>query len=183
MNRLKCLAINRLKFFLLATSLALSISGINGQVQTQTTSATTSNVNRLAVTLPAEGKMVNDKPVGEHWVNMLESLDGWNADPRYWSLQDGVLHGDYDGGKLREDTAIGIVFTGALALGLAILSVHKASAVDLEELLVGERRGLQGVHGFPVAQQPVGQARQARVPVQQGAQRLADAQGQAAPRH
>src|SRR5204863_6075426 len=100
MNRLKCLAINRLKFFLLATSLALSISGINGQAQTQTTSATTSNDNRLAVTLPAEGKMVNDKPVGEHWVNMLESLDGWNADPRYWSLQDGVLHGDYDGGKL-----------------------------------------------------------------------------------
>src|SRR5712691_7986654 len=32
------------------------------------------------------------------------------------------------GGKLREDTAIGIVFTGALALGLAILSLHKASA-------------------------------------------------------
>lgn len=41
------------------------------------------------------------------------------------------------GGKLREDTAIGIVFTGALALGLAILSLHKATAVDLEELLVG----------------------------------------------
>src|SRR5258708_40076304 len=41
------------------------------------------------------------------------------------------------GGKIREDTAIGIVFTGALALGLAILSLNKASAVDLEELLVG----------------------------------------------
>src|SRR5664279_2593449 len=41
------------------------------------------------------------------------------------------------GGKLREDTAIGIVFTGALALGLAILSFHKATAVDLQELLVG----------------------------------------------
>lgn len=41
------------------------------------------------------------------------------------------------GGKLREDTAIGIVFTGALALGLAILSLQKATAVDLEELLVG----------------------------------------------
>src|SRR5258708_5623909 len=41
------------------------------------------------------------------------------------------------GGKLREDTAIGIVFTGALALGLAILSLHKATAVDLEDLLVG----------------------------------------------
>jgi hypothetical protein len=31
---------------------------------------------------------------------MLTSLDGWTADPRYWSLKDGVLHGDYDGGKL-----------------------------------------------------------------------------------
>lgn len=41
------------------------------------------------------------------------------------------------GGKLREDTAIGIVFTGALALGLAILSLHKVTAVDLEGLLVG----------------------------------------------
>lgn len=41
------------------------------------------------------------------------------------------------GGKLREDTAIGIVFTGALALGLAILSLGKANAVDLDALLVG----------------------------------------------
>ncbi|HVO43451.1 MAG TPA: metal ABC transporter permease [Aggregatilineales bacterium] len=41
------------------------------------------------------------------------------------------------GGKLREDTAIGIVFTGALALGLAILSLSKATAIDLEEFLVG----------------------------------------------
>jgi len=41
------------------------------------------------------------------------------------------------GGKLREDTAIGIVFTGALALGLTILSLYRVNAVDLEELLVG----------------------------------------------
>ena len=41
------------------------------------------------------------------------------------------------GRQLREDTAIGIVFTGALALGLAILSLRKVTAVDLEELLVG----------------------------------------------
>src|SRR5215813_5479451 len=41
------------------------------------------------------------------------------------------------GGKLREDTAIGIVFTGALALGLTILSLYRVKAVDLEELLVG----------------------------------------------
>ena len=41
------------------------------------------------------------------------------------------------GGKLREDTAIGIVFTGALALGLIILSLGKTKAIDLEDLLVG----------------------------------------------
>src|SRR5262249_41115904 len=41
------------------------------------------------------------------------------------------------GGKLREDTVIGIVFTGGLALGLAILALHSPTAVDLEELLVG----------------------------------------------
>jgi manganese/iron transport system permease protein len=48
------------------------------------------------------------------------------------------------GGKLREDTAIGIVFTGALALGLAILSLHKVTAVDLEELLVGNILAING---------------------------------------
>jgi manganese/iron transport system permease protein len=41
------------------------------------------------------------------------------------------------GGKLREDSAIGIVFTGSLAIGLTILSLHKATAVDLQGLLVG----------------------------------------------
>jgi hypothetical protein len=56
--------------------------------------------SRLAVTLPAEGKLVNDKPVDKDWVNMLGSLDEWNADPQYWSLKQGVLRGDYDGGKL-----------------------------------------------------------------------------------
>src|SRR5215468_4650598 len=48
------------------------------------------------------------------------------------------------GGKLREDTAIGIVFTDALALGLAILSLHRATAVDLEELLVGNILAISG---------------------------------------
>jgi len=40
------------------------------------------------------------------------------------------------GGKLRSDSVIGIVFTGALALGLLVMSLRK-SALDLEELLVG----------------------------------------------
>ena len=41
------------------------------------------------------------------------------------------------GGKLREDTIIGVSFTGALALGLAILSLHNVTALDLEDFLVG----------------------------------------------
>ena len=41
------------------------------------------------------------------------------------------------GGKLRSDSVIGIVFTGALALGLVIMSLRQ-SAIDLEELLVGD---------------------------------------------
>ena len=48
------------------------------------------------------------------------------------------------GGKLREDAIIGIVFTGAFALGLAILSIHQVTAVDLEEILVGNILALSG---------------------------------------
>lgn len=54
----------------------------------------------LKVTLPAEGKMVNNKPVSKGWTNLLASLDGWNANSNYWKLQNGVLHGDYAGGAV-----------------------------------------------------------------------------------
>lgn len=53
----------------------------------------------LKVTLPKEGKMVNNKPVGKNWQNLLASLQDWNADARYWKLQNGVLHGGYAGGE------------------------------------------------------------------------------------
>ncbi len=43
---------------------------------------------------------MKEKPVGRHWKNLLKSLNGWNADPKYWGLQHGVLHGDSPGGKL-----------------------------------------------------------------------------------
>jgi hypothetical protein len=56
--------------------------------------------DRLVVTLPSEGRLVNDKPIGKNWENMIESLKDWNADPQYWNLEHGVLRGDYDGGKL-----------------------------------------------------------------------------------
>jgi manganese/iron transport system permease protein len=41
------------------------------------------------------------------------------------------------GGKLKEDTAIGIVFTTMLAIGIGIMSVGRSYAVDLNHILIG----------------------------------------------
>ncbi len=41
------------------------------------------------------------------------------------------------GGRLREDTAIGIVFAGMLALGIALISKAQNYAVDLTHILIG----------------------------------------------
>ncbi len=41
------------------------------------------------------------------------------------------------GGKLKEDTAIGIVFTTMLAVGIGIMSVGRSYAVDLNHILIG----------------------------------------------
>jgi len=54
----------------------------------------------LKITLPKNGKMVDNHPVGKNWQNLLTSLQDWNADPQYWNLKDGALHADYAGGKL-----------------------------------------------------------------------------------
>jgi hypothetical protein len=50
-------------------------------------------------TLPKEGKLMNDKPVGKGWINLISSMNDWNATKDYWKLEDGVLHGDYHGGE------------------------------------------------------------------------------------
>ena len=39
--------------------------------------------------------------------------------------------------RLREDTAIGIVFSGTLALGIALISTSSTFAVDLQHILIG----------------------------------------------
>jgi hypothetical protein len=57
-------------------------------------------LNRLKITLPRKGKLIKGKPVGKNWENMLSSLEGWTADTRYWTLSNGTLHGDYNGGTL-----------------------------------------------------------------------------------
>jgi hypothetical protein len=48
----------------------------------------------LKNTLPASGKLVNDKPVGKDWVNLLSSADDWNFESKYWQLNNNLLHAD-----------------------------------------------------------------------------------------
>ena len=52
----------------------------------------------LKITLPEQGRLVNDKLIGNNWVNLLVSLNDWTAEKPYWQLKDGVLNGDYNGG-------------------------------------------------------------------------------------
>lgn len=51
----------------------------------------------LKNTLPASGKMIGNKPVGKGWMNLLLSMDDWNAEKEYWQLKDGMLHGQASG--------------------------------------------------------------------------------------
>src|SRR5262245_39481640 len=53
----------------------------------------------LKVTLPKAGEMVDARPRGKGWINLLNSLDEWNAEKEFWQLTGGTLHGDYTGGK------------------------------------------------------------------------------------
>ena len=55
---------------------------------------------RLDATLPDAGKLVDGKPVGDGWVHLLDGNDltGWKAEKEYWTLKDGLLHGEYKGG-------------------------------------------------------------------------------------
>jgi manganese/iron transport system permease protein len=46
------------------------------------------------------------------------------------------------GGRLKEDTAIGILFAGATALGVVLISTSRSYAVDLTHLLFGDVLGV-----------------------------------------
>ena len=45
-------------------------------------------------------------------------------------------------GEVREDTAIGIIFAGCFALGVAMLSTVRSYAVDLAHILFGDVLGV-----------------------------------------
>lgn len=51
----------------------------------------------LKNSLPANGKLINNKPVGEGWMNLLGSPDDWNAEKNYWQFTNNVLHGEANG--------------------------------------------------------------------------------------
>jgi manganese/iron transport system permease protein len=48
------------------------------------------------------------------------------------------------GARLKEDTAIGIVFAGMFALGIAMISTARSSSVDLSHFLFGDVLGVSG---------------------------------------
>ena len=48
-------------------------------------------------TLPESGKFINNKPVGEGWVNLLTSKDNWNVEKKYWQWDSNILHGELNG--------------------------------------------------------------------------------------
>ena len=49
--------------------------------------------------LPKAGRLVDDKPVGSGWIDLISSLDDWNLEKQNWQFNNGILHGDYNGGK------------------------------------------------------------------------------------
>lgn len=44
-------------------------------------------------TLPESGKLVDDKPTGKGWINLLASAEDWNFENAFWQLSNNTLHG------------------------------------------------------------------------------------------
>lgn len=83
----------------LLASIALLFVLANSCNSAHKSQITTGVDTSLNITLPKQGRLIDDKPAGKGWVNLLSSLNDWTADKPYWELKDGVLHGDYDGGQ------------------------------------------------------------------------------------
>ncbi|MFT3935177.1 MAG: DUF1080 domain-containing protein [Chitinophagaceae bacterium] len=60
-----------------------------------------SPTDSLKISLPKQGRLINGKPVGKGWVNLLSSIDGWNIDSNY-KVKNAVLHAEYYGGQLHD---------------------------------------------------------------------------------
>jgi hypothetical protein len=69
---------------LLVTLFLLTLCTISSYSQSTTTRDNT---------LPKSGRLLNNKPTGKGWVNLLSSPEEWNFESAYWQLTDGALHG------------------------------------------------------------------------------------------
>jgi len=47
----------------------------------------------LKNSLPKSGKLVDNKPIGKGWVDLLASDEEWNFERSFWSLTNNTLHG------------------------------------------------------------------------------------------
>lgn len=86
------------KHFLAALILAGLILNSCGGTRNSTSSSVINDPS-LKTSLPKAGRLVNDKPNGNGWINLIASLDDWNLEKQNWTFNDGILHGDYNGGK------------------------------------------------------------------------------------
>jgi manganese/iron transport system permease protein len=84
-------------------------------------------------------------------------MTGGSREPLFWwgtgtavivSLAIGAVS---RGAKIKEDTAIGIIFAGMFALGIAIISTVKSYTVDLTHFLFGDVLGVSGSQLITIA--------------------------------
>ncbi len=84
-------------------------------------------------------------------------ITGGSREPLFWwgtgtavmvSLAIGAVS---RGAKIKEDTAIGIIFAGMFALGIAIISTVKSYTVDLTHFLFGDVLGVSGSQLITIA--------------------------------
>ncbi len=87
--------------FIIASLMIVLLSCSHSMNKSYQSSERFAGNDSLKITLPKEGRLIDDKPIGKGWVNLLASLDGWNADTVY-HLNNGILHGDYYGGKYHD---------------------------------------------------------------------------------
>ena len=85
--------------FSLTTICATALSVKTSTTAQKAEQGNTPAEQKLEVTLPKVGEMINARPRGKGWINLLHSLDQWNAEKDFWQLTDGMLHGEYTGGK------------------------------------------------------------------------------------
>jgi hypothetical protein len=84
---------------ILLSSACIAVSGFIRSTNNLVSTRLISGNDSLKITLPKSGRLVDGKPVGKHWVNLLDNPADWNMDTSAYTLSHGILHGDYYGGK------------------------------------------------------------------------------------